>query len=183
MVRDQEVTGSSPVPPRVKFEGLRKMIIGVIGGSSCDSEIYELAFEVGAEIASSGNILICGGLSGVMEAACKGAKYKDGLTIGILPGEISRDANQWVDIPIVTGMGVARNVIIVRSSSAIIAIGGRYGTLSELAVAANLSVPVVGLKTWEAQNIDTQMVFRLPIEKVDTPKEAVELAIKLSNKC
>ncbi len=147
-------------------------IIGVIGGSHCSPEIYNLAVEIGERIAESGNMLICGGLSGVMEAACKGAKNKKGLTIGVLPGKLKSEANHWVDMPIVTGMGVARNVIIVRSSDSIIAIDGSHGTLSELAIASNLDVPIVGLRTWEVD---------LPIKKVNTPKEAVELAIKLSN--
>ncbi len=152
------------------------MIIGVIGGSHCSPEIYKLAEEVGERIAISENILICGGLSGVMEAVCKGAKSKKGLTIGILPGKLKSDANPWVDIPITTGMGVARNVIIVRSSDSIIAIDGSHGTLSELAIAANLGVPIVGLKTWEVVHHGVD----LPIKRVNTPKEAVELAIKLS---
>lgn len=148
-------------------------IIGVIGGSVCSPEIYELAYEVGKLLAKSKNILICGGLSGVMEAVCKGAKSENGLTIGVIPGRMKREANKWVDIPIVTGMGAARNVIIVRTSDSIIAIDGRVGTLSELAIAANLEVPIIGLKTWE---ID------LPIHRVKKPKEAVELAIKLADK-
>jgi uncharacterized protein (TIGR00725 family) len=146
-------------------------IIGVIGGAHCSAEIRQLAFDVGCEIAETGNTLICGGLSGVMEAVCEGAKSRNGLTIGVLPGKLKDKANQWVDIPIVTGMGAARNVIIIRSSDSVIAIDGSYGTLSELAVAANLGVPVVGLQTWE---ID------IPIERVETAKQAVTLAIKLS---
>lgn len=150
------------------------MIIGVIGGGNCTKEIYALAFDVGTEIAKTGSTLICGGLGGVMEAVCKGAKSENGLTIGVLPGLLKNDANKWVDIPIVTGMGVARNVIIVRTSDSIIAINGGYGTLSELAIASNLGVPIVGLKTWE--------IKELPITRVNTPKEAVELAIKLAGK-
>jgi hypothetical protein len=149
------------------------MIIGVVGGSSCNKEIYDLAFEVGVEIARNKKILICGGLTGVMEAVCKGVKNGKGLTIGILPGELKGEANQWIDIPIVTGMSVARNIIIVRSSDSIIAIDGKYGTLSEIAIALNLGVPVVGLKTW---NLDES------IKIANTPKEAVKLAIKLGKK-
>ena len=149
------------------------MIIGVIGGGKCTAEIYGLAFEVGAEIARHNKTLICGGLGGVMESVCKGAKSENGLTIGVLPGKLKGEANQWVDIPIVTGMGVARNVIIVRTADSIIAIDGSYGTLSELAIASNLGVPIVGLKTWE--------VAELPIKRVNTPKEAVKLAIKLAD--
>lgn len=155
-------------------------IIGVIGGASCSQEIYQLAVEVGKGIAKSGNILICGGLGGVMEAACKGAKSVGGLTIGVLPGRLKSEANPWVDIPIITGMGVARNVIVVRSSDSIIAIDGEYGTLSELAIAANIGVPIVGLKTWEVKTTGREGALTLPIKRVNTPEEAVELAIKLS---
>ncbi len=147
-------------------------IIGVVGGAHCSSEIYKLAVEVGERIAKNGNILICGGGTGVMEAACKGAKNEKGVTIGVLPGRLKSEANRWVDMPIVTGMGLARNAIIIRSSDVIIAIDGSCGTLSELAIACNLGVSIVGLKTWEVD---------LPIERVNTPQEAVELAIKLSN--
>ena len=147
------------------------MIIGVIGGSNCTSDIYDLAFEVGKGIAKSKNIVICGGLDGVMEAVCRGAKSQNGLTIGVLPGRVKEEANQWVDIPIVTGLGVARNVIIIRSADSIIAINGKYGTLSELAIASNFDIPIVGLLTWEAD---------LPIKRVNIPEEAVDLAIKLA---
>jgi len=149
------------------------IIIGVIGGADCSSEIKKLAFEVGCEIARNGALLICGGLSGVMENACKGAKSEGGTTIAVLPGISRYDTNPYVDIPIVTGMGVARNIIIVRSSEAIIAIDGKYGTLSELAFAFSLNTPVIGLKTWD---IDA------PIKHVQTPKDAVALAIKLSKR-
>lgn len=149
------------------------IIIGVIGGSACSHEIKKLAFEVGCEIARKGALLICGGLFGVMENACKGAKSENGTTIGVLPGTSRYDANPYVDIPIVTGIGVARNIIIVRSSEAIIAIDGKYGTLSELAFAFSLNIPVIGLKTWDIE---------APIKHVHTPKEAVALAIKLSKR-
>ena len=142
--------------------------IGVIGGNSCSNEIAQLAEAVGAEIARRGAILICGGLTGVMEAACRGAKSVGGTTIGILPGFDAADSNAYVDIPIVTGLSYARNLIIVRSCEAIIAIDGRYGTLSELAFALQLKKPVVGLAlSWE---ISPEII------KAQSPKEAVELA-------
>lgn len=124
------------------------MIIAVIGGSVCPPAAYGLGEDVGREIARRGHILICGGLTGVMEAACKGAKSAGGLTIGILPGEDARTANPYVEIPILTGMGYARNVIVVRSAAAVIAVDGEYGTLSEIAHALGFFLPVVGLKTW-----------------------------------
>lgn len=107
-----------------------------------------MAEEAGREIARHGAILICGGLGGVMEAACKGAVSEDGVTIGILPEESRRVANPYVRIPIVTGMGYARNVIVVKSAQAVIAIDGSYGTLSEISHALQSGIPVIGLNTW-----------------------------------
>lgn len=146
-------------------------IIGVIGGSVCSKEIEKIAFEVGERIAKNGAILVCGGLGGVMKAAAKGAKSAGGTTIGILPTQTKKDANPYIDIPIVTGMSIARNVIVVRSSDAVIAIDGRYGTLSEIAIALNLGIPVIGLKTWD---------IKAPIIIAKTPEQAVELAINHS---
>ena len=144
----------------------RKTIIGVIGSSGCSSSVSEIAYIVGKEIARKGAILICGGLAGVMEAACKGVKEEGGITIGVLPGDSKEKANPYVDIPITTGMGEARNIIIVRSSDAVIAIAGKYGTLSELAFALRFDVPIVGIATW---NID------IPILRAKNPKQAVDM--------
>jgi uncharacterized protein (TIGR00725 family) len=124
------------------------MFIAVVGGASCSAEVAAMAEEVGRGLAEQGAVLICGGLGGVMEAACRGAKSAGGLTIGILPGDNRHTANPYVDLPIVTGMGYARNVIIVRSAQAIIAVDGSYGTLSEIAHALQSGVPVIGLGTW-----------------------------------
>lgn len=107
-----------------------------------------MAEEVGAELARRGVTLVCGGLSGVMAAACKGAHAAGGTTVGILPGNRRQDANPYVDIPIVTTVGEARNVMVVNSAQAVIAIGGEYGTLSEIAFALRDGIPVVGLNTW-----------------------------------
>lgn len=126
---------------------MRNGRIGVIGSGRCSREIYQLAERVGQGIARRGAILICGGLGGVMEGACKGAKAAGGTTIGILPGARPDDANAYVDIPIVTGLSLARNLLVVRSSQALIAIEGGYGTLSEIAFSLQLGVPVIGLKT------------------------------------
>jgi uncharacterized protein (TIGR00725 family) len=145
----------------------KKVIIGVIGSSSCSSSVSEIAYIVGREVARKDAILICGGLGGVMEAACKGAKEGNGVTIGVLPRG-KESANPYVDIPIVTGMGEARNVIIARSSDAVIAIAGKYGTLSEIAFSLRFDVPVVGIATW---NID------IPILKAKNPKQAVDMAL------
>ena len=124
-------------------------IVAVIGAGQCDKRIYKLAEEVGAELANKGFTIICGGLGGVMEAACKGAKSVGGMTIGILPGDNPNDANKYVDIPIASGMGIGRNIIIIRSADAVMAINGSFGTLSELAFALQLNKPIVGLETWD----------------------------------
>ena len=124
------------------------MFIAIIGSGNCSAEEAELAEEVGRGVARQGAAVICGGLGGVMEAACRGAKSAGGLTIGILPGDARSAANPYVDIPIVTGMGHARNVIVARSAQAVIAVDGSYGTLSEIAHALQSGIPVIGLGTW-----------------------------------
>ncbi|MFQ5750870.1 MAG: TIGR00725 family protein [bacterium] len=127
---------------------MKNNIIGVIGGGQCTPEIAALAEEVGEFIALKGGILICGGLMGVMEAACRGAKKNKGMTIGILPGNSTADANPYVDISIATGLGDARNIIIVRTAEVVIAVDGKYGTLSEISFCLKFNTPVIGLKTW-----------------------------------
>jgi len=133
-----------------------------------------MAEEVGRRLAEEGAVLICGGMGGVMAAACRGAQSAGGLTIGVLPGFSPADANPYVDIPIVTGMGEARNVIIVRTASAVIAVGGEFGTLSEIAFALKLGRPVVGLGTWELAKAGRPAQAIL---KAETPEEAVRLAL------
>ncbi|MCK5513925.1 MAG: TIGR00725 family protein [Deltaproteobacteria bacterium] len=147
--------------------------IGVIGAGQCSLEIERLAEEVGREIAKKKALLICGGLGGVMEASARGAKQEGGVTIGILPGFSFEDANPFIDIPIVTGLSHARNVLVVRSSQAIIAVEGGYGTLSEIGIALKLRKPVVGLRTWDISK---------KIVTVETPEDAVKKAISLIKK-
>jgi uncharacterized protein (TIGR00725 family) len=124
------------------------IFIGVIGGSEVNSRVAAIAEEVGREIARKGAVLVCGGMGGVMEAACKGASAEGGLTIGILPGDSRDTANQYVKIPIVTSIGYARNVAVVKTSQAIIAIDGSYGTLTEIGYALQAGIPVIGMDTW-----------------------------------
>jgi len=126
----------------------KKNFIAVIGGSKCSPEEAELAEEVGQELAKRDAIVVCGGMGGVMEAACKGASSQGGVTIGILPGNSRQTANPYVQIPIVTDLGEARNVIVIKSAQAVIAIGGSYGTLSEISHALRAGIPVIGLNTW-----------------------------------
>jgi uncharacterized protein (TIGR00725 family) len=156
-----------------------KMIIAVIGNSSCSPEEAKLAESVGELLAQRGATVVCGGLGGVMEAACRGAKSKGGLTVGILPGQDSSTANPWVDVPVVTGIGEARNVAVVKSAQAVIAIGGSYGTLSEIAYALKANIPVIGLNTWSlARNgREDDSIIR-----IQSPSEAVDKAISLAKR-
>lgn len=124
------------------------MIIAVIGASIATPRISQLAEDVGSRLATEGVAIVCGGLGGVMEAVCRGAKLKGGTTIGILPGNDPSVANNWVDMPICTGMGYARNLIVVRSGRSVISIGGAYGTLSEIGHALSDGIPVIALETW-----------------------------------
>jgi uncharacterized protein (TIGR00725 family) len=125
------------------------MYIGVIGGQICSEEEERVAYELGSLLAKQGAIIVCGGLSGVMEAACRGAKEEGGVTIGVLPGPFRGDANPYVDFAIATDMGQARNAIIVRTADAVVAVGGEYGTLSEIAMALKMGKRVVALSSWE----------------------------------
>lgn len=155
-----------------------KLTIGVIGGNTAQARICALAEDVGRRIAQSGARLICGGLGGVMEAACRGAAEAGGVTIGVLPGDDPRQANPFVTVPVATGMGIARNIVIVKTSDALIAVAGSYGTLNEIAAALNMGKPVVALETWDllaAGETDPSLFF-----PVRTPEEAVEKALALA---
>ena len=152
-------------------------LVAVIGGGDCSKEEAKLAEEVGRELAKRGAILICGGLGGVMEAACRGAQAEGGTTIGILPGESRRGANPYVQIPIVTSIGYARNIIVVKSAQAVIAIGGNYGTLSEISHALQGDIPVIGLNTWALSRNGQQ---DSSIILAQNPAEAVNKALNLA---
>ena len=143
--------------------------MAVAGPGTPDGDAERLAFETGRVLAGRGAIVVTGGLGGSMEAACRGAKKEGGTTIGILPGDSRADANSSVDIAIPTAFGEARNALVVRSADAVIAIGGGFGTLSEIAFALKLGRPVIGLGTWEIEGI-------IPAEN---PAEAVDLALEL----
>lgn len=139
--------------------------IGVIGASEAGADEYKAAELIGSEIARRGGIVICGGMGGVMEAASKGANSQNGLVVGILPGKNYNEGNEYINIPIVTGFGHGRNIIVVSSSEIIIAIGGSFGTLSEISFALRLNIPVIGLNTW---NVSDQIVkSKSPLEAVD----------------
>jgi uncharacterized protein (TIGR00725 family) len=132
------------------------------------------AEDVGAAVAESGCGLVCGGLGGVMEAACRGARSRGGLTLGLLPGLDREDANGWVVVAVPTGLGEARNALVVRAADAVIAVGAGWGTLSEIALALKTGLPVVGIGTWEP-TIDGAPVAG--IARADGAREAVDMAL------
>jgi uncharacterized protein (TIGR00725 family) len=126
-----------------------------------------VAEAVGRELASRGCVVVCGGLGGVMEAACRGAKQAGGTTVGILPGSDRRAANRWVDVALASGLGEARNALVVRAADAVVAVGGGFGTLSEIALALKAGKRMVGLDTWKVEAIVT----------ASSAEEAVEAAL------
>ncbi len=151
-----------------------RIYISVIGAGECTKGEALVAEAVGRELAKRGAVLVCGGKGGVMEAACKGAKSAGGLTIGILPGLDRSEANAYVDVPIATGLGSTRNSIVVLSGQAVVAVGGAYGTLSEIAFAHLYQRTVVGLGTWK---LEEPSKGDLPVIEAASAGEAAEIAI------
>jgi uncharacterized protein (TIGR00725 family) len=138
-----------------------------VGPAEAGPEVVVAAEAVGRELAARGAVVVCGGLGGAMEAACRGAKEAGGTTVGLLPGLDRRDANPHVDVAVLTGLGEARNALVVRTGDALVAVGGGYGTLSEIALALRTGKRVVGLRTWEIDGI----------EAVSSPEEAAEAVL------
>ncbi|OBW63196.1 MAG: TIGR00725 family protein [Dehalococcoides mccartyi] len=156
----------------------KHIFVAVIGASKANSEEARLAEEVGKELALRQVTLVCGGMGGVMEAACRGASLNGGLTIGILPGNSREEANPYVQIPIVSSIGFARNIMVVKSAQAVIAIGGAYGTLSEIAYALQIELPVIALNSWSmSQNGKSDSA----VIKAENALEAVTKALDLIN--
>jgi len=151
------------------INGERKYYIGVIGTGQCSPVVEKLAFEVGRQIAKSNAILVCGGLGGVMKSAAEGAKSEGGTTIGILPGRNRGDANRFIDFAIPTGIGEARNLVVINASDAIVALPGRFGTLSEFGFALKLNKPVVNMGGWDLEEAAVSS---------DNPEEAVRLVLQ-----
>lgn len=148
---------------------MRQAIIGVIGASAADEAAWRDAEEIGGLIGANGFLLVCGGLGGVMEAAARGAKSAGGTTVGVLPQAERAGANPYIDIPIATGFGEGRNIIIIRTADVIVAVSGEYGTLSEIAFALRMGKPVVGLHTWEIPGV----------LQAETPRDAFEMLVGL----
>lgn len=153
--------------------------VAVCGGAACGDAESAIAEQIGRHVAQAGAIVVCGGLGGVMEAACRGARASGGLTVGILPGTDRGDANPYVQIAIPTGLGEARNAIVVRAADAVVAVAGEYGTLSEIALALKLGIPVVGVRTWR---IAREGLSEDHYPVVDTGEEAAGLALRLAGR-
>jgi uncharacterized protein (TIGR00725 family) len=154
---------------------MKKKVVAIIGGHSCTSEVEQLAHNLGKNLAKVVGILVSGGLGGTMKAACAGFKAGSGLTIGIIPSYNKEDANPYVDITIPTGLGLARNLLVVKSADAVVALPGEAGTLSEIAYCLQLGIPVISLHSWDIPGVI----------KVKTVKEAVKKVqhiLKRSNK-
>jgi uncharacterized protein (TIGR00725 family) len=151
-------------------------MVAVATGGDADAEECALAEEVGRELARRGAVVVCGGLGGGMEAACRGAKEAGGTTVGILPGDRRLDANPYVDVALATGLGEARNALVVRAADAVIAVAGEFGTLSEIALALRTGTPVVGLATWQLMKKGERVdAFPQALTAVD----AVEIALAI----
>jgi uncharacterized protein (TIGR00725 family) len=145
----------------------RLLYVAVVGSGEATGELYELARKVGRLVAERGGIVVCGGLSGVMEAAARGAAEAGGVAIGILPDEDRRRANEYLTYSVATGTGQARNLAVVCSGDVVIAVGGEYGTLSEIGLALKVGRPVVALGSWDLGG---------HVAAVSSPEEAVEAA-------
>lgn len=157
---------------------MSRLLVAVIGAASCSTAEATAAETVGRVLAEGGATVLCGGRGGVMAAACKGARSAGGLTVGILPGDDPSAANPYVDVAIATGLGEARNAIVARTARAVVAIGGRYGTLSEIAFALKHGLPVVGINTWEP--LPPGGGASSPIIHIDDPVEAARRALILA---
>ena len=147
---------------------MHRPYVAVVGPSDATSRQERAAEAIGRGLADGGAIVLCGGLGGVMAAACHGAAAAAGMSVGLLPGVDRTTANEWVQIALPTGLGELRNGLVIRAADAVIAVGGAYGTLSEIALALRTDVPVIGLDTWEIEGI----------ERVNTPAQAVQRALQ-----
>ncbi len=150
--------------------------LGVIGSASSSQKLDEMAAEVGFYLAQAGAVLICGGRGGVMEAAARGASRAGGMVVGLLPGEDKRGGNSFLSLALATGLGEARNAVIARACDAVIAVGGGYGTLSEIGFCLKMGKPVIGLDSWELPGKDGR---GSAIIKVSSPSEAIKRAMAL----
>lgn len=149
----------------------RKPVIAVVGANKCSKKLRDMAAEVGRYVAENGGVIVCGGLGGIMEGAARGAREANGVTIGILPSDNKDDANEYIDLVIPSGLGEARNILVIRTADAVVAFPGKYGTLSEMAFALQMGKPLVSVSAW---NLGDEVV------QAETPVEAARLAMELA---
>ena len=138
------------------------LYVGVAGASQAEAALLEQGERLGRRLGEAGVVLVCGGGGGVMEAVCRGARAAGGTTVGLLPGLDRDDANPYLSVAVPTGLGQGRNLLLVRASDALVAVGGGFGTLSEIALALRTGVPVVGLATWSLR-LDAEPVEAFPV--------------------
>jgi uncharacterized protein (TIGR00725 family) len=149
----------------------RSTVIAVVGAGKCSKKLRDMAAEIGKYVAEQGGIIVCGGMGGVMEGAARGAKEAGGTTIGILPTTDKDDANEFIDYVIPTGFGEARNIIVVRTADAVIALPGKYGTLSEMAFTLKAKIPLISVSAWKLGD---------EIHQFDDPIDAAKVALELA---
>ena len=157
----------------MKNDTSRKPVIAIIGAGECSGKLCDMAADIGRYVAENGGVVLCGGLGGIMEGAARGAKEAGGTTIGIIPSENKADANQFIDYVIPTGFGQARNVLVVRAADAIVALPGKFGTLSEMAFALVSGKPIVSVQAWKLGE---------EIQQFEDPIEAAKIAMELARK-
>ncbi|MBU8932773.1 MAG: TIGR00725 family protein [candidate division Zixibacteria bacterium] len=148
----------------------RKPVVAVVGAGKCSKKLRDIAAVIGKYVAEQGGVIVCGGMGGVMEGAARGAKEAGGVTIGILPTQDKNDANEFIDYVIPTGFGEARNIMVIRSADGVVALPGKYGTLSEMAFALQMKKPLVSVSAWKLGD---------EIRHVETPEEAAKLVMEL----
>lgn len=154
--------------------GVGPVYVSVIGAGDADSDAVTAAEAVGAELAAHGAVVVCGGRGGVMEAACRGAQAAGGTTVGLLPDDDRRHANPYLTVSVPTGMGELRNGLVARAGDAVIAVGGEFGTLSEIGFALQLGRPVIGLRTWQLARRGSAVDA---VQEANDPGEAVARAL------
>ncbi|HLX89442.1 MAG TPA: TIGR00725 family protein [Acidimicrobiales bacterium] len=154
---------------------LERIHVAVVGSGHASDDECDQAARLGRFLAEAGAVVVCGGLGGVMEAVCRGVRGGGGLSIGVLPGSDRSAANPYVDVAVPTGMGEGRNVLVVRTADAVVAVGGEYGTLSEVALALQAEIPVIGLGTWELAKHGRAVDA---VHRASSPEEAADAAVR-----
>jgi hypothetical protein len=145
---------------------MQAKIVSVIGGHNCNAKVEQIAYKLGLNLAKVVKYMCCGGLSGVMKATCMGFKAGKGTTIGILPSYNKKDANKYVDLALPTGLGLARNLLVVKTADVVVALPGAAGTLSEIAYCLQFGIPVISLNSWDIDGVIKARTVDEAVKKV-----------------